>query len=191
MPVKAGRIGTTTLRTPGPAPQTHMIPALHHLSLYNIEGLSARELSALADCARALRRASREGAVKPLLRGKNIGLLCEDQDSDDATLFHRAATGLGALVARIRPSVSRLTTPGEVHGTARVLGRLYDAVECQGLPRALVQQIEHAAGIPVYDGLVVSTDPAGALSRLLEAAASDLHGEREVLLQALLVSTVG
>ncbi len=167
-----------------------MIPALHHLSLFNIEGLSAREVSALAECARALRRAGREGAVKPLLRGKNIGLLCEDQDSGDAVLFHHAATGLGAVVARIRPSVSRLTTPGEVHGTARVLGRLYDAVECQGLPRALVQQIEHAAGIPVYDGLVASTHPAGALSGLLETAASDLRDEREVVLQALLVSTI-
>jgi ornithine carbamoyltransferase len=168
-----------------------MIPALHHLRLYNIEGLSAREVRALAECARALRRADRDGAVKPLLRGKNIGLLCEDQDSGDATLFRRAATALGAVVARIRPSVSRLTTPGEVLSTARVLGRLYDAVECEGLPRDLVQQIEHAAGIPVYDALVLSTDPAGALSRLLETAASDLRGEREVLLQALLVSTIG
>lgn len=92
-----------------------------------------------------------EAAWSPL-RGKNLGLLCET-DSSAATLFERAAIALGAQVVRIRPSAAGLLTPAERAPTARMLGRLYDAVECQGLAPALVQQLRSAAGVPVFDGL--------------------------------------
>ena len=116
-----------------------MCPTLHHCptALYT---MSPRDVNAVLTRARSLQRAARTGATQPLLRGKNLGLLCE-ADGADASLFRRAASELGAHVAHIRPSLSDLSTAKEVRHTARMLGRLYDAVECLGLSPALVRQV--------------------------------------------------
>ncbi|HYN64874.1 MAG TPA: hypothetical protein VES36_09760 [Candidatus Limnocylindrales bacterium] len=109
-----------------------MVPTLKHRSLLAFEQMSPRDVSVVLASARTLQRAAQAGMTQPLLRGKNLGLLCE-ADNGDAALFRRAAMELGAHVAHIRPSLSELSTPLEVQHTARMLGRLYDAVECQGM----------------------------------------------------------
>src|ERR1019366_9973095 len=72
---------------------------------------------------------SGEGArqMGELLRGKNLGLLCESEDADDAVRFRCAAKALGARVALIRPRLSALREARTLQYTARMLGRLYDA----------------------------------------------------------------
>lgn len=108
---------------------------------------------ALLVSARALQASARAGQTQALLRGKNLALLCADAGSADALLFRRAGSALGARVAQVRPEFSTLSDETQVQHTARLFGRLYDAVECQGLERALVARIAAAAGVPVYDGL--------------------------------------
>lgn len=139
--------------------------------------------------ARALRSAAQAGALQPLLRGKRLGLLCEDEAGGDAELFRRAARELGADVAHIRPSLSSLSSGQEVEHTARVLGRLYDALECQGMARELVDRIRQQADVPVYDGLASAAHPSAGLACELgpEVAAADA---RRYLLQAALIGSL-
>jgi ornithine carbamoyltransferase len=151
--------------------------------------LSPSDEKSLLDQARSLQLAAASGRVQALLRGKNLGLLCADDTRQQALLFRQAASELGAHVAHIGMSLSEASDPQEVAHTARMLGRLYDAVECQGLDSALVQQIADVAGIAVYDGLA-SDD--GLISRLAaqlgnEAAAAE---NRRFVLQALLLHTI-
>jgi ornithine carbamoyltransferase len=133
--------------------------------------------------AQALRQAALAGEALPLLKGKKLGLLCEDVHAAPALLFQRAASGLGAHVAHVRPSLSHLSSPQEVQHTARMLGRLYDAVECQGMPPGLVRHIGLYAGVPVFDHL------AGAADRLDDVAA-DTGDSRCFVLQALLLQAL-
>jgi len=167
-----------------------MMPILKHRSPLAFQQMSPHEVSALLAHARALQRAAQAGTAQPLLKGKNLGLLCEAPDDADAVLFRRAAGELGAHVAHIRPSLSDLSTPQEVQHTARMLGRLYDAVECQGMTSALVQQVSDEAGVPVYDGIASRSLPMAMLAEQLDgiAMASD---NRRFVLQALLLSTIG
>ena len=139
--------------------------------------------------ARMLRQAALEGTPPPLLRGKNLGVLRETQDSEALALFHRAAGELGAHVATMRSSLSASSAPQEVQHTARMLGRLYDAVECQGMAPALVQQIARHAGIPVYDGAAMESHPTARLAELLGDGASPADNRRFVL-QAFLLESV-
>ncbi|HEY0857189.1 MAG TPA: ornithine carbamoyltransferase [Albitalea sp.] len=166
-----------------------MTPNLANRSRQGYETMSPREVTALLIHARALQRAAQEGTTQPLLKGKNFGLLCEAADHPDAQLFRRAAVELGAHVAHIRPSLSELTTPQEVQHTARVLGRLYDAVECQGMPPALVQQVGDDAGVPVYDGISGSDHPTARLADQLDGS-SPPEDRRRFVLQALLIGTI-
>jgi ornithine carbamoyltransferase len=92
------------------------------------------------------------------LRGRKLCLMAEDPDSPAARLFREVATGLGAHVAHVRPSLSELSTPQELRDTARMLGRLYDAIECQGMPTAVIRQLANEAGVAVFEGLAVRPD---------------------------------
>lgn len=143
----------------------------------------------LFDQARTLQRSAAAGRVQPLLRGKNLGLLCADDTQAQALLFRQAASELGAHVAHIGMSLSEHSSTQEVAHTARVLGRLYDAVECEGLPSALVQQMAAVAGIAVYDALAGNEALIARLARQLGGEA-DIGRNRRFALQALLLHTI-
>lgn len=133
--------------------------------------------------AQALLQAALAGETHPLLKDRKLGLLCEDGQAELALLFRRAASGLGAHVAHVRPSLSNLSNPQEVQHTARMLGRLYDAVECQGMAPGLVRQIGQCAGVPVFDQLAGDAD-------LLDDVAADAGDTRCFVLQALLLQAI-
>lgn len=161
-----------------------------HRSVLSLDHLSSpRDVSSVLDNARRLQKAAEAGEIPALLRGKRLGLLCEDDTGASATLFRGAATELGAHVAHLRPSLSGLATPQDVQHTAHMLGRLYDAVECQGLDKALVSQLRRAAGIPVYDGLTLQDHPTAGLARLLDHGAT-APDQRRFVLQAALLQTI-
>jgi ornithine carbamoyltransferase len=140
--------------------------------------------------ARALRSAAQAGALQPLLRGKRLGLLCEDEAGEDAELFRHAAQELGADVAHIRPSLSSLSSGRQVEHTARVLGRLYDALECQGMARELVDRIRLKADVPVYDGLASVRHPSAGLASQLDPEVPAADARRYLLQAALIASLV-
>ncbi len=88
-----------------------------------------------------------------MLRGRKLALLADFDNKPDVLLFVRAATEMGAQVARLRPGLSTESSEQEVQSTARMLGQLYHALECQGLDLHLAKQIALYAGIPVFRGL--------------------------------------
>ena len=124
-----------------------------------------------------------------LLRGRNLALMCETADSVEATRFRDAATDLGALVSHLRPGLADLSAPDVRRHTARMLGRLYQGIECQGLPPAVVGEIAREAGIPVYDGVATPTHPLAGLASLLDDHVSP-ERNRQLIVQAVLVSTI-
>lgn len=138
---------------------------------------------------RDLQRAGAGGGLQPLLRGKNLALLCSDDKKPEAQLFRRAALELGAHVAHVAISLDESSPDADVVHTARLLGRLYDAVECQGMPGPLVQRVAAETDIAVYDGLAAATHPTASLAWQLgdEGHFSD---NRRYLLQTCLLSTM-
>jgi ornithine carbamoyltransferase len=151
--------------------------------------LSAAEEGLLLASARSLQAAAAAGRIQALLRGKNLGLLCRDDTLAEAVLFRSAATELGAHVAHIGMSLSERSTAQEVAHTARMLGRLYDAVECQCLASTVVQQMADAAGIAVYDGIASPGHPTARLAAQL-GADNPVGANRRFVLQALLLNTM-
>ncbi len=161
------------------------------------------DVTLVLNSARALQRAAASGGSQGLLQGKKLGLLCQtdidgdkegDSGSDaqsnaDAAAFRRAASELGAHVAHVRPSLTEASTAEEVQHTARMLGRLYDAVECQGMAADLVRRMSVDAGVPFYDGLACCKHPTARLAELLDGDAS-ISDKRRFVLQAVLMNTL-
>jgi len=147
---------------------------------------SAGTAEALLASARLLQRAETGSETEGLLRGKNLGLVCESEGDADAILFREAAAALGASVSHIRPD---LAPPDGATGplrTARLLGRLYDGIECQGLAPELVRQLGRDAGVPVFDWLAGPNHPTAQLAQRL-AGSGSLAKKRQLILQAVLL----
>lgn len=168
---------------------THtMVPPLKHRSLNEFAAMSAQDASGLVALARDLLSTSRAGTAGRVLRGKNLAVLCDTVDADGAELFQRAASDLGAQVAHLRPSLSKFSTPQEIQHTARVLGRLYDAMDCVGMPADLVHQIGVAAGVPVFEAISSSRHPTARLADQLNGEA--IEDKRCALMQAVLLGAL-
>jgi ornithine carbamoyltransferase len=151
--------------------------------------LPAGDERALLDQAQALRRAAAAGRLQPLLRGKNLGLLCRDDGTPSALLFRDAAAALGAHVSHIESSRLERSSPQELEHGARMLGRLYDAVECQGLDAGLVRQLGVLSGITVFNGLAADeAQIARLVLQLGDDATSAEH--RRLAMQALLLQAL-
>lgn len=148
----------------------------------SFEPWSGRAAELVLAQARALQTApGRRGG--PLLRGKQLGLLCDDAADPSALLFRRAADGLGAHVSLVRP-LHEADASASFDDTARLLGRLYDAIECQGPAAALVQLLRERIGIPVFAGSASPEHPSARLAEQLEGSPDE---RRERVLQALLI----
>jgi len=152
------------------------------------ESPSAGTAEALLASARLLQQAESGTDTDGLLRGKNLALVCDREEDADAILFRTAAAALGASVSHIRPD---LAPPGGAAGTAllrtaRLLGRLYDGIECQGLASAWVHQLGHEAGVPVFDGLASAAHPTAQLGGELAGTESP-ERKRQLIVQAALL----
>ncbi|HEY0821162.1 MAG TPA: hypothetical protein VGD46_20450 [Rhizobacter sp.] len=155
-----------------------MNPALlHHRKLVSLDTLSNGELSSLLRTAASLREAAESGHPQQPLRGKNIAVMSKTGDDQAAQSFTAAASALGARVSHILPAASNDTAP--------LLGKLYDAIECEGLPDDVVRELERGAGRPVFNGL---GDAAAQLVALGHRASSPVN--HHYALQALLCSAV-
>ena len=147
---------------------------------------------ALLASARLLQHAEPGADTHCLLRGKNLGLVCESEEDADAIFFRDAASALGASVSHIRPDLS-LQGGGagaDLVRTARILGRLYDGVECQGLAATIVRQLRREAGVPVFDGLAGISHSTALLAHRL-AGSDSAATKRRLILQAVLLFELG
>ena len=164
---------------------TGMNLAFHPLRSNCLDRLSAEDEQLLLENARVLLDTA-PSRTCALLAGKNIGLLCAHNEL--ARLFRGAAEGLGARVALIRPGLSPDSDPVVVRDTARMLARLYDAIECRDVPRELVRRLGEEADVPVYDAISSPAHPTAALARMLPHGPGD--SGRLSIVQALLLSTI-
>lgn len=170
---------------------TPMDPSQKQVVIRAFEALSPHDIAELLSAARLLHLGTLGGGARPLLRGKKLGLLSDSAGGSDADadLFCLAAVELGAHVAHIRPGQWRHSGAQEFEDAARMLGRLYDAVACQGLPEVVVARLRLHTEVPVYDGIASPHHPIARVAELLDEVTSPLD-RRRLLLQAVLLSTI-
>jgi ornithine carbamoyltransferase len=169
-----------------------MVQNLRLRSIAEFAAMSQLEASALLATARELLTPGRDGTTHRLLRGKNLALLCDGEQAigRGAVLFQRAATGLGAKVAQLRPSLTDESTPAQVLHTASILGRLYDGIECVGMSPGLVLRIGVAADVPVFEGMSAVDHPTSLLACRLDQGI-EFEDNRCAVMQAVLIGALG
>ena len=136
----------------------HLLSLVHH---------SEREINYLLDLSRDLKRAKYTGTEQQQLKGKNIALIFEKTSTRTRCAFEVAAYDQGARVTYIDPNSSQIGHKESMKDTARVLGRMYDAIEYRGFKQSTVQELADYAGVPVFNGLTDEFHPTQMLADVL------------------------
>lgn len=140
---------------------------IHHRSLLSLMHHSERELCYLLDLARDLKRAKYSGTEQQRLKGQNIALIFEKTSTRTRCAFEVAAYDQGANITFIDPGSSQIGHKESMKDTARVLGRMYDAIEYRGFKQEVVEELASYAGVPVYNGLTEEYHPTQMLADVM------------------------
>ena len=125
------------------------------------------ELRHLLKLSEALKTAKYAGNEVRRLEGKEIALIFEKTSTRTRSAFEVASFDQGAHVTYLDPSGSQLGHKESVADTARVLGRMYDAIEFRGSAQDDVEELARFAGVPVYNGLTNEWHPTQMLADFL------------------------
>lgn len=125
------------------------------------------EISFLLELAARLKQEKASGTEQQRLRGKNIVLIFEKTSTRTRCAFEVAAFDQGAHVTYLGPTGSQIGYKESMKDTARVLGRMYDAIEYRGHGQTIVEELARYAGVPVINGLTDEFHPTQVLADLL------------------------
>ncbi|PXW14945.1 ornithine carbamoyltransferase [Paraburkholderia caballeronis] len=143
---------------------------VHNRSYLTLTDYTPRQIRYLLDLSRDLKRARYAGTEVPRLTGKNIALIFEKTSTRTRCAFEVAAHDQGAHVTYIDPTGSQIGHKESMKDTARVLGRMYDAIEYRGYGQEIVEELAKYAGVPVYNGLTDEFHPTQMLADVLTMA---------------------
>ena len=140
---------------------------MHNRNLLSLMHHSPQELRYLLDLARDLKRAKYTGTEQQHLKGKNIALIFEKSSTRTRCAFEVAAHDQGAHVTLIEPGSSQIGHKESMKDTARVLGRMFDAIEYRGFGQEIVEELAKYAGVPVFNGLTAEFHPTQMIADVL------------------------
>jgi ornithine carbamoyltransferase len=135
--------------------------------LMKLADYTPEEIIYLIELAAELKAAKREGREEQKLVGREIALIFEKDSTRTRCAFEVAAYDQGAHVTFIGPSGSHMGHKETVKDTARVLGRMYDAIEYRGFAQDTAEELAKWAGVPIYNGLTDEWHPTQILADFL------------------------
>ena len=137
---------------------------LNSRSVLTLDDFSPQEIRLLLRLAAELKAAKAAGHEVARLAGRNIALIFEKDSTRTRTGFEVAAHDQGAHVTYLGPTGSQIGHKESMKDTARVLGRIYDAIEYRGASQKAARELADWSGVPVYNGLTDEAHPTQSLA---------------------------
>jgi ornithine carbamoyltransferase len=128
---------------------------------------TAAEIHHLLDLAAELKAAKHSGTEQPRLTGKHLALIFEKTSTRTRCAFEVAAADQGAATTYLGPGDTHVGSKESIADTARVLGRMFDAIEYRGSAQSIVTELAARSGVPVYNGLTDTAHPTQSLCDVL------------------------
>ncbi len=143
---------------------------------------STEELGYLLDLSAELKAKKKAGIPHRMCEGKSIALIFEKTSTRTRCAFEVAAADLGMHPTYLDPSGSQIGKKESIADTARVLSRMYDAIEYRGFGQEIVEDLAKYSVVPVYNGLTNEFHPTQILADFLtiKEHCGDLAGKKLV-----------
>lgn len=140
---------------------------LKNRSLLTLLDYTPEEINYLLQLSAELKKQKAQGTETKHLTGKNIALIFEKTSSRTRCAFEVAAADQGARTVYITPSGSQIGHKESAEDTARVFGRMFDAIEYRGYAQKTVEILAEYSKKPVWNGLTNEYHPTQALADIL------------------------
>ncbi|MBN2432729.1 MAG: ornithine carbamoyltransferase [Acidobacteria bacterium] len=151
-------------------------------SLLTLKDYSLEEIRFLLDISHEVKRERRAGVVEQRFHGKTLALLFEKRSTRTRCAFETAFGEEGGHPVFLSTADIQLGAKESVEDTARVLGRMFDAIQFRGFKQETVEILARYSGVPVYNGLTDLYHPTQVLADLMtvEEAFGHLKGIKMV-----------
>lgn len=153
-------------------------------SLLRLEDLSDREMLEIVDLAMALKARRAAGVRGDLLSRRHLALIFEKSSTRTRSAAVVAMRDEGGSAEYLTRQDIHLGAKESIADTARVLGRMFDAILFRGFDQATVEGLKNFSGRPVWNGLTDTDHPTQVLADLMtiREAFGTLKGLRLVYL---------
>ena len=148
-------------------------------SFLTLMDFTKEEIRYMLDLAHALKKKKKDGIRGEELAGKNIVLLFDKSSTRTRCSFEVAAADEGAHVTYL--SNSHMNKKESLEDSARVFGRMFDAIEYRGFGQDVVTKLAEYSGVPVWNGLTDTDHPTQVLADFMtmeehiDKPLSDMH----------------
>ena len=134
-------------------------------SFLTLLDFNKEEIRYMLDLAHELKAKKKKGILGEELKGKNIVLVFDKSSTRTRCSFEVAAMDEGAHVTYL--TNSHMNKKESIEDTAKVFGRMYDAIEYRGFGQDIVEDLQKYSGVPVWNGLTNEFHPTQILADFL------------------------
>ena len=125
----------------------------------------ADEIRFLLDLSKQLK--SEKGECKQRFTGKTLALIFEKRSTRTRCAFETAFGEEGGHPVFLSTADIQLGAKESIEDTARVLGRMFSAIQFRGFKQSTVETLALFSGVPVYNGLTDSFHPTQVLADIM------------------------
>ncbi len=136
-------------------------------SLLNLIDWTPDEILQIIDIAIQVKKEHKNGEIHQRFLGKTIALIFEKRSTRTRCSFETAFGEEGGHPVFLSTQDIQLGGKESVEDTARVLGRMFSAIEFRGFKQEHVEMLAKYSGIPVYNGLTDDFHPTQALADVM------------------------
>jgi ornithine carbamoyltransferase len=128
---------------------------------------TAADIRVLLELAKQVKAEARRGEIHRRFTGKTLALLFEKRSTRTRCAFETAFGEEGGHPVMLSPQDIQLGVKESVQDTARVLGRMFTAIQFRGFKQDTVLTLAEYSGVPVYNGLTDDFHPTQALADIM------------------------
>ncbi|MDR0390008.1 MAG: ornithine carbamoyltransferase [Spirochaetaceae bacterium] len=136
-------------------------------SLLTLLDYRAEEIRSLLDLSVQVKKEKQEGKIQQRFTGRTLALLFEKRSTRTRCAFETAFGEEGGHPVFLSTQDIQLGAKESVEDTARVLGRMFDAIQFRGFKQTTVETLARYSGVPVYNGLTDRFHPTQALADIM------------------------
>ncbi|MGA2639876.1 MAG: ornithine carbamoyltransferase [Spirochaetia bacterium] len=151
-------------------------------SLLTLKDWTPAEVRQVLDLSHRVKKERKSGKRPLRFQGCTLALLFEKRSTRTRCAFETAFGEEGGHPVFLSTADIHLGTKEALEDTARVLGRMFDAIQFRGFKQSTVESLAKWSGIPVYNGLTDEWHPTQVLADLmtLEEVFGSLKGRKLV-----------
>jgi ornithine carbamoyltransferase len=136
-------------------------------SLLSLADFTMDEIRYLLDVSHTVKKEKMAGHKARRFEGKTIALIFEKRSTSTRCAFETAFGEEGGHPVFLSTQDIQLGAKESIEDTARVLGRMFDAIEFRGFKQETVEALAKYSGVPVYNGLTDIDHPTQVLADLM------------------------